>query len=130
LPTLSRVCVNVDISPVRCFAELGSAWRSLEAEAADLSFFQSWTWVGCLAEERYPDPVLLRAERGGRVLGMALFNRRRGRLCLAESGDAAIDAPFIEHNGPLLSGMVGTEVRRASADRQGDPGRGEAPGPC
>ena len=87
---------------VRSFATLGEAWRALEAGASP-SFFQSWTWVGCLAEERYPDPVLLRAEREGRTAGLALFNRHRGRLHLAESGEAELDRPFTEHNGPLAT---------------------------
>lgn len=84
------------------WADLAELWRALEAEAGP-SFFQSWTWVGCLAEERYPDPVLLRAERDGRLVGLALFNRRRGRLHLAESGDPELDRPFIEHNAPLAT---------------------------
>jgi CelD/BcsL family acetyltransferase involved in cellulose biosynthesis len=104
--------LQVNITPVSSFDALGRAWRELEA-AGSPSFFQSWTWVGCLAEERYPDPVLLRAERDGRLLGLALFNRRRGRLCLAESGDAIFDAPFVEHNGPLLAHGAGPEVAGA-----------------
>lgn len=95
--------VQVETVPVGSFPELGCVWRSLEAEATGLSLFQSWTWVGCLAEERYDAPVLLRAVADGRTVGLALFNRRRGRLHLAESGDASLDAPFIEHNGPLLA---------------------------
>lgn len=82
---------------------MAETWRALEREAAGLSFFQSWTWVGCLAEERYDRPTLLRAEAGGRTIGLALFNRRGNRLHLAESGQASLDSPFIEHNGPLLA---------------------------
>jgi CelD/BcsL family acetyltransferase involved in cellulose biosynthesis len=74
------------------------------------SFFQSWTWVGCLAAERFPDPIVLRAERQGVLVGLALFNRRRGRLHLGESGDAALDRPFVEHNGPLADGPAVAEA--------------------
>ena len=96
--------MRIDILPVGSFASLGRAWEALEAAAPGASFFQSWSWVGCLAEERYPDPVLLRASGpGGEVLGLALFNRRGGRLCLTESGDPRLDAPFIEHNAPLVA---------------------------
>lgn len=102
--------LRVDATRVACFDSLGAAWRALEADAEPLSFFQSWTWVGCLAEERYPDPFLLRAELDGKLLGLALFNRRRGRLHLAASGDAALDSLFIEHNAPLVSGAAGEEV--------------------
>jgi CelD/BcsL family acetyltransferase involved in cellulose biosynthesis len=94
--------VIVTAAPVVSFAALAAEWRALEAEAAPVAPFRSWTWVGCLAEERYPDPVLLRAEAAGRLVGLALFNRRRGRLALAESGEGRLDAPYIEHNAPLL----------------------------
>ena len=79
--------VAVTCERVQDFAALGLRWRALEAQAGPHSFFQSWSWIGCLAEERYPDPVLLRAERDGATIGLALLNRRHGRLCLAESGD-------------------------------------------
>ncbi len=84
-----------------------AAWRDLEAEAAS-SLFQSWTWTGCLAEERFRAPVLLRAERDGRTVGLALLNRTQGRLgaerlWLNESGDPALDAVYVEHNGMLLA---------------------------
>jgi CelD/BcsL family acetyltransferase involved in cellulose biosynthesis len=88
--------------PFEGFDALGRSWRALEA-AVPASFFQSWTWIGCLAEERYPDPVVLRAEREGALVGLALFNRRRGLLHLAESGDPALDRPFTEHSGPLAA---------------------------
>ncbi|MDB5371753.1 MAG: Acetyltransferase involved in cellulose biosynthesis, CelD/BcsL family [Belnapia sp.] len=93
---------RIEIAQVDSFEALGAEWRALEARAKP-SFFQSWTWVGCLAEERFPDPVVLRATVGGQTLGLALCNRRRGRLCLTESGDAGLDAPFVEHNAPLLA---------------------------
>ncbi|MDO9498823.1 GNAT family N-acetyltransferase [Falsiroseomonas sp.] len=96
------MAIKVENCTVHDLAALGEEWQALELRAAP-SFFQSWTWIGCLAAERYPDPVLLRAFQGGRTLGLALFNRRHGRLCLAESGEQQLDAPFIEHNGPLLA---------------------------
>lgn len=58
--------------------------------------FLSWTWVGCLAADRFPDPVLI--ETPGTT---ALFNRRGRTLFLHESGDPALDAIFTEHNGAL-----------------------------
>jgi CelD/BcsL family acetyltransferase involved in cellulose biosynthesis len=81
---------------------LGAEWRALEARSEG-SFFRSWTWVGCLAAARFADPVLLRAERGGATVGLALCNRRHGALWLGESGDPAWDAVYVEHNGPLLA---------------------------
>ncbi len=79
-------------------------WRGLEAEAAEPCFFRGWSWVGCLAGERFCDPVLIEARwPDGRLGGLALFNRRGGRLTLGASGDPALDAPYVEHNAPLLA---------------------------
>jgi CelD/BcsL family acetyltransferase involved in cellulose biosynthesis len=48
------------------------------------------------------------------MLGLALFNRRTKRLCLAESGDPVLDSPFVEHNAPLVaSGPQAAEVTEA-----------------
>jgi len=79
---------------------LGTLWRGMQ-DAAGASAFQRWVWTGCRAAERFDDPVLVQAQRGGAVVGLALLNRRRGRLWLHESGHAALDAVFIEHNGPV-----------------------------
>lgn len=102
--------LTVESAPVRAFEEVGEAWRALEARTGGHAFFQSWTWVGCLAEERYDDPVLLRAVDAGQVVGLALFNRRGRSLHLAESGQTEFDAPFTEHNAPLIAAGAGAEV--------------------
>jgi CelD/BcsL family acetyltransferase involved in cellulose biosynthesis len=96
---------EVRVSGVADFAELGHRWRELE-QRADLSFFQSWTWVGCLAAERFPDPVLVEATEDGRTIALALFNRVRRRigpavLYLGENGSAELDCPYVEQNGVL-----------------------------
>ena len=104
------MALAVGIEPVRDVAALATLWRALEAEAGPIPPFRAWTWVGCLAEERFTDPWLIRAEADGRTIGLALFNRSRRRLCLAESGDPVLDAPFVEHNGPLLVADAGPEV--------------------
>lgn len=106
--------MQIHVTPVEDFEALGRMWRQLEPEVAGHGFFQSWSWVGCLAAERYPDPVLLRAEADGRLLGLALFNRRGDRLWLTESGDAGLDAPFIEHNAPLAPPEIGAALLRAA----------------
>jgi len=83
---------------LRC---LGEEWRALEATAQPV-FFRCWSWVGSLAKERFGAPLLVRAHRDGRLIGLALFNRGPGRLALTETGEEALDAPFVEHNAPLL----------------------------
>jgi len=105
-------CV-VRLAPVSDLAALGAAWRDFESRAAG-SFFQSWTWMGCLAEDRFTDPVLLEIRREGRLLAMALFNRKPRwlggeTLWLGESGDRRCDAVFIEHNGLLLARGIGKD---------------------
>jgi CelD/BcsL family acetyltransferase involved in cellulose biosynthesis len=67
---------DIALLPVTDVAAVGERWRSLEA-LADCSFYQSRTWTGCLAEERFPDPVLLEARHNGETIALALFNRRR-----------------------------------------------------
>ena len=95
-------------------AALGARWRGLEA-AADASAFQTWTWVGCNAAERFPDPLLIEAQDGQGLVALALCNRRRSAfgdtLWLHESGDAAQDAVFTEHNDPLLASRAPSETR-------------------
>ena len=108
----------VDIRPVDDFTALGTIWLELEQRARG-SFFQSWAWTGCLAEERFADPWLLTARRGGRVVVMGLLNRapagrlRPPALFLGESGDAARDSIFIEHNGLLIDGAEDGELGSA-----------------
>jgi len=97
---------EIAIEPVEDFAALAPVWRDLERRA-DCSFFQSWAWTGCLAEERFTEPWLLSARRDGRLVALALFNRgpRAGLsrpVLLGESGRADLDSIFIEHNGLLL----------------------------
>ena len=89
-------------------AGLGSLWRGLTEDGGAASFFQSWSWIGCLAAERYDDPVLLSAEREGRIVALALCNRRRSgwsgpRLFVSETGAPAWDRVFVEYNGPVVA---------------------------
>jgi CelD/BcsL family acetyltransferase involved in cellulose biosynthesis len=87
------------------FHTLGERWRDLE-HRADASFFQSWTWVGCLVSERFPTAVLVEATDAGQTVALALFNRVRRAvgpsvLYLGESGSAGMDSPYVEQNGVL-----------------------------
>ncbi len=88
-------------------AALEARWRAFGA-VARASFFQDWTWVGCLAAERFPNPVLLEVFEDATLVALALFNRRvsllKGdALYLHESDDPVLDSIFTEHNGPLLT---------------------------
>ena len=79
-------------------------WQTL-AHAWQASPFLSWPWIGCLAAERYTDPIAAEIHDGTTITGLALFNRRRTpwatTLHLHETGNPAQDAIFIEHNAPL-----------------------------
>ena len=95
----------VRVHDVSDFAELGERWRELERRAV-LSFFRSWTWVGCLAAERFTDPVLVDVTEDGRTVALALFNRVRrwpgpAVLHLSASGNAELDCPYVEQNGAV-----------------------------
>ncbi len=107
---MTRDPPDIDIRPVKNFEDIAPLWLDLERRAAG-SFFQSWAWTGCLADERFNDARLLTARRGGEVVGLALFNRASGgripgvsrsRLLLGESGTPSLDTIFVEHNGLLL----------------------------
>jgi CelD/BcsL family acetyltransferase involved in cellulose biosynthesis len=107
----------VRISGVDDFAALGRRWRDLE-QRAGCSFFQSWSWYGCLAAERFTDPVLVEATEAGRTVALALFNRVRRRfappeLHLGESGSAGLDCPYIEQNGVLAEAGRAAELTAA-----------------
>lgn len=93
---------RISVQDVQDLGQVRAAWRGLQARA-DASVFQTEAWVFCLAEQRARNMVVLRAERAGELVGLALVNRRGGALHLAETGDPALDAVFIEHNGPLLA---------------------------
>lgn len=99
--------LEVTLGAVTDWPALGERWRDLEARA-DASFFQSWSWLGCLGAERYDDPLLLEARYGGRTIALGLFNRRRtwlfDTLFLHETGHAHLDTVFIEYNGLLIDG--------------------------
>lgn len=105
--------VETETVRVTDFATVARTWREIEVEAGPLPLFRRWTWVGCLAEERFDDPWLVTAAEGGRLCGAALFNRRRGTLWLGESGEPVRDSPFVEHNGPILAARAGLAVAEA-----------------
>lgn len=114
--------IRISLSAVTDWTALESRWRELESRASG-SFFQGWTWTGCLAEERFTDPVLLEAFAGEQIVAMALFNRRRTRLgretlWLGESGSSVPDSVFVEWNGVLMAtgaplGMLSECLRAA-----------------
>ncbi len=104
--------VSITLSRVDDLAALGSRWRELETRA-EPSFFQTWTWMGCLVEERFPDPVLAEAREDGRVVALALFNRRGASFYLGESGDLGRDTIYIEFNGVMCE--TGREAELTSA---------------
>ena len=86
---------------------LEARWREL-AKASGGSYFQDWGWVGCMAAERYPDPILIEMHQDETLVAFALFNgatsRRDGTsLHLQESIDPLLASIFVEHNGPLVA---------------------------
>ncbi len=88
-------------------SEVAERWRTLEHRGRP-SFFQSWSWLGCLAQERFPHPMLLVAQKEGVDVGLGLFNLGSSRfaprtLWLGETGQRAYDAMYVEHNGFLLA---------------------------
>lgn len=86
---------------------LEARWRPLAKESGG-SYFQDWGWVGCMAAERYPDPILIEMHQDETLIALALFNRAASRrdgtsLHLQESIDPLLASIFVEHNGPLVA---------------------------
>jgi CelD/BcsL family acetyltransferase involved in cellulose biosynthesis len=94
--------LRITLEPAGDPVALERRWRALEAET-DPGFFRSWTFLGCLAEERFLGARLLSVAQDGCDVALALLGRSRGRLWLNQTGHAAQDAVFIEHNGLLSS---------------------------
>jgi CelD/BcsL family acetyltransferase involved in cellulose biosynthesis len=103
---------NITASNVLDIAALEGKWRDLEVRSVG-SFFQSWTWTGCLAEQRFPDPVVVEACEDGQTVALALFNRKHRTLYLGESGQRQLDDVFIECNGVLTE--AGREAQLTQA---------------
>jgi CelD/BcsL family acetyltransferase involved in cellulose biosynthesis len=102
---VARDVTSVKVGRSADLAATGEKWRDLEQRAAG-SFFQSWSWTGTLAAERFPDPIVVEATEAGRTVALALFNRGRrsfgsSTLYLGETGAAEQDCPYIEQNGVL-----------------------------
>lgn len=98
--------VQFSLSRPPAWDRLGIVWRDLEARC-DITFFQSWSWIGCRVDSRFDDPMLLEGRLDGRLVVLGLFNRRRRgwlppRLWLGETGDGAHDSIYMEHNGLLM----------------------------
>ena len=92
--------IDIIVSDAQHLPTLEGKWRDLEARSGG-SFFQSWTWTGCLVEQRFPDPVVVEACEDGRTVALALFNRKGRTLYLGETGQQQLDDVFIEFNGVL-----------------------------
>ena len=107
-------------------ARLEAEWRALEGRASG-SFFQSWSWIGCRAADRFDAPVLIRATAGGATVGLALFNQKGlplapRALWLHQTGRRADDTVFIEQNGPLVAdghAAAGRAILRTALRRGG-----------
>lgn len=99
-------------------AALEREWRALEP-IAGRGFFLSWSWIGTWLATLPPDiePFLLRAQRGGATLGIALAVERSGAraLYLNATGDRDLDAIYIEHNGFLCEMSAERAVLNALA---------------
>lgn len=96
-------CVQprITLAPVGDLTALGQRWQALEAQA-EAGFFRSWVFLGCLAEARFGDARLLSVTQDGADLALALVGGAHGRGWLNETGIAAQDTVFIEHNGLLV----------------------------
>ncbi len=104
--------IHVSLNALPPLAELAIIWQNLQAHS-DHSFFISWAWINCWLEALPKDlsPLLLKAERAGRIVGMGIvLANSRPRLKLFKSsalhlnttGNDYFDELTIEYNGFLV----------------------------
>jgi len=117
--------IDIAREPLPPLSVLEREWRALEAEVGR-GFFLSWAWIGTWLATLPPPiaPFLLRARRGSETVGLAIGVEReaaRGKLpgtralYLNATGDPALDAIYIEHNGFLCLGSAERAVLAALA---------------
>jgi CelD/BcsL family acetyltransferase involved in cellulose biosynthesis len=126
-PRALRGATDITVSDRQDLAALEGKWRDLEARS-NASFFQSWTWTGCLLEQRFPDPVVVEACEDGRTVALALFNRLGRTLYLGESGQQQLDDVFIEFNGVLTEAGREAKLTQACLHAARDVSGGKRPG--
>ncbi len=97
--------------------DLARRWRALELHAAGSgqpgSFFLSWTFLGCLAAERFGRARLLAVTQDGVDVALALLGSAGRTRFLNETGVAAWDSVFMEHNGLLHVPEAGASLPAA-----------------
>ena len=103
--------ITLSLNQIPLLASLQKTWQALESNA-DLSFFQSWSWIGVWLESLPARiaPLLLRVERDGVIIGLSILSSRSilrhgilrsSALFLNSTGDPVLDEITIEHNGFL-----------------------------
>lgn len=101
-------------------AGLAARWHRLEArvpqEGGGGGFFRSWCFLSPQFAARFGAPLLFYAREGGEDLALALLNRAGRRLYLHQSGDAAWDSFYIEHNGLLMAPAAQQKLPALMAD--------------
>jgi CelD/BcsL family acetyltransferase involved in cellulose biosynthesis len=108
------------LEPVSSIEALSADWQGLE-ERAELSFFQSWGWIGTWLSVLPPEllPYKLCVRYNGRIVGLGLLRQsqqirhrilRSDVLHLSETGIDDFDGLTIEHNGFIVDGEVQKEV--------------------
>ncbi len=103
---------RIQLQPVGKLPDLIARWQSLERHAA-AGFFRSSTFLFCQAERRFANAQLLAITQDGADMALGLLGRGGGKLWLNQTGDAAEDSVFIEHNGLLAAPPAAAFVRDA-----------------
>lgn len=104
--------LDIDILTLPRRDVLAAQWLELESRSEG-GFFVGWTWIGAWLESLPAGIVvrLLRAQRAGRVVGLALLVQGAVRTVpliggqgwwLHATGRPELDAIAVEHNGPLV----------------------------
>ncbi|MEQ9642007.1 MAG: GNAT family N-acetyltransferase [Alphaproteobacteria bacterium] len=111
--------LTAHLAPQPDLEALGAAWRTLQRDCPH-SFFQSWSWIGCLARATGRTPQVMSVRDGERLVGLAAWFEGpvalpwQRRLALSELGDERYDRVYIEYNGVLAMHGHDDAIRRAT----------------
>lgn len=111
--------VSLHVEPFPGPDVLRAWWGDLERRA-DTTFFLTWGWIGALLAESGIEPAVVTGRAGNEIVALGLLQaavrqRHRGllrsrTLFLNETGDAAKDGVYIEHNGFLVDRRFGADL--------------------
>ena len=108
--TLPSKSYCIDISNKLDHDQIKSAWRNLEANNNEISFFHSWAWLETWLHIYQPNALLVSAKHKGEIVAIGLFGKsqevrhhiiKSRQISLLQTGNQQEDQIWVEFNGFL-----------------------------